>query len=115
MDNIELQKKVEEIISIENFFDMIEAVVNFEGEYKKTSFYKKTKMSLADVIKNYKILNIISLESLTTNIQKLINNINLDNVMSVINQLGDVFENENSEIREEVKNLEESFGSILKK
>ena len=114
MNNIELQKKVEEITSIENFFDMIEAVVNFEGEYKKTSFYKKTKMSLADVIKNYKILNTISLESLTTNIQKLINNINLDNVMSVINQLGDVFENENSEIRE-VKNLEESFGSILKK
>ena len=87
MNNIELQKKVEEITSIENFFDMIEAVVNFEGEYKKTSFYKKTKMSLADVIKNYKILNTISLESLTTNIQKLINNIN----------------------------LEESFGSILKK
>ena len=115
MDNIELQNKIQEITSIENFFDMIEAVVEFESEYKKTTFYKKTKMSLIDVIKGYKTLHIISLDGLIDNIQKVIDNLNVEKVFTVLNQLGDVFSAENNEIREQVKNLQESFGSLLEK
>ena len=43
MNNQELELKVKEILSIENFFDMMEAVFAFEKEYKATEFYKKTK------------------------------------------------------------------------
>lgn len=115
MDNIELQKKIEEIISIENFFDMIEAIVDFEGEYKKTAFYKKTRMSLIDVVKGYKILNTISLDGLMSNIQKMIDGLDVDKFLAVLNQLGDVFAEENNNIREQTKNLQESFGSLIEK
>lgn len=55
MNNQELELKVKEILSIENFFDMMEAVFAFEKEYKATEFYKKTKMSLVEVMKESKI------------------------------------------------------------
>ena len=44
MNNNELELKIKEILSIENFFDMMEAVFDFEKEYKGSEFYKKTKM-----------------------------------------------------------------------
>lgn len=115
MNNIELQNKIEEIVSIENFFDMIEAVVDFEGEYKKTSFYKKTKMSLTDVVKDYKILHSISLDGLMNNVQKMIDGLDVNKFLIVLNQLGDIFAEENNNIREQAKNLQESFSSLIEK
>ena len=49
MNNQELELKVKEILEIENFFDMIEAAVALKKEYKRTKFYKKTKMPLIEV------------------------------------------------------------------
>ena len=36
MNNQELELKVKEILEIENFFDLIEAVCAFEKEYKQS-------------------------------------------------------------------------------
>ena len=47
MNNQELELKVKEILAIENFFDMMEAAIAFEKEYKGTNFFKKTKEQLA--------------------------------------------------------------------
>ena len=55
MNNQELELRIKEILSLENFFDMIEAAVDFEKEYKQSGFYKKTKMPLLEVIKNSKM------------------------------------------------------------
>ena len=46
MNNQELELKVKELLAIENFFDMIIAVKDFEKEYKNSDFFKSTKMSL---------------------------------------------------------------------
>ena len=38
MNNQELEQKIKEILSINNFFDMIESAVSFEKEHKNTDF-----------------------------------------------------------------------------
>ena len=110
MNNQELELKVKEILEIENFFDMIEAVCAFEKEYKTTSFFKKTKMPLVDVIKNSKAWYTLQLKDIKDKIQSLIDNIDMANIQSVITQLGDVYAAEN----EETLNIIKEFKKIVK-
>ena len=110
MNNQELELKVKEILSIENFFDMIEAVFAFEKEYKTTEFYKKTKMSLIEVIKESKLWYALQLKDIGNKIQSLINNLDLSNLNNVLEQLGDVYGQEN----EETLNIIKEFKEIVK-
>ena len=110
MNNQELELKVKEILSIENFFDMMEAVFAFEKEYKGTEFYKKTKMSLVEVIKESKIWYALQLKDIGNKIQSLINDLDLSNLNKVLEQLGDVYGQEN----EETLNIIKEFKEIVK-
>ena len=84
MNNQELELKVKEILSIENFFDMMEAVFVFEKEYKTTEFYKKTKMSLVEVMKESKMWYALQFKDIGNKIQSLINNLDLSNLNNVL-------------------------------
>ena len=110
MNNQELELKVKEILAIENFFDMIEATIAFEKEYKTTSFYKKTKMSLMDVIKTSKAWYLIQLKDLGNTIQSLIDGLNMENISNIIGQFGDMYGQEN----EEILNIVKEFQTIVK-
>ena len=110
MNNQELELKIKEILSIENFFDMMEAVFAFEKEYKATEFYKKTKMSLVEVIKESKIWYALQLKDIGNKIQSFINNLDLSNLNNVLEQLGDVYGQEN----EETLNIIKEFKEIVK-
>ena len=110
MNNQELELKIKEILSIENFFDMMEAVFAFEKEYKTTEFYKKTKMSLIEVMKESKIWYALQLKDIGNKIQSLINDLDLSNLNNVLEQLGDVYGQEN----EETLNIIKEFKEIVK-
>ena len=110
MNNQELELKVKEILSIENFFDMMEAVFVFEKEYKTTEFYKKTKMSLVEVMKESKMWYALQFKDIGNKIQSLINNLDLSNLNNVLEQLGDVYGQEN----EETLNIIKEFKEIVK-
>ena len=110
MNNQELELKVKEILSIENFFDMMEAVFAFEKEYKTTEFYKKTKMSLIEVMKKSKIWYALQFKDIESKIQSFINDLDLSNLNSVLEQLGDVYGQEN----EETLNIIKEFKEIVK-
>ena len=110
MNNQELESKVKEILSIENFFDMMEEVFAFEKEYKATEFYKKTKMSLAEVMKESKIWYALQFKDIGSKIQSLINDLDLSNLNNVLEQLGDVYGQEN----EETLNIIKEFKEIVK-
>jgi hypothetical protein len=108
MNNQELELRVKEILSLDNFFDMIEAAINFEKEYKQSSFYKHTKMSLLEVIKNSKMWYLVNFDELLQTIQEKINQLDLSKFMEVIDQAGGLFAGENQEILnmiQEVKNI----------
>ena len=110
MNNQELELKVKEILSIENFFDMMEAVFAFEKEYKTTEFYKKTKMSLVEVIKESKIWYALQFKDIESKIQSFINGLDLSNLNNILEQLGDVYGQEN----EETLNIIKEFKEIVK-
>ena len=110
MNNQELKSKVKEILSIENFFDMMEAVFAFEKEYKTTEFYKKTKMALIEVMKESKLWYALQFKDIGNKIQSLINNLDLSNLNNVLEQLGDVYGQEN----EETLNIIKEFKEIVK-
>ena len=110
MNNQELESKVKEILSIENFFDMMEAVFAFEKEYKTTEFYKKTKMSLIEVMKESKIWYALQLKDIGSKIQSFINDLDLSNLNNVLEELGDVYGQEN----EETLNIIKEFKEIVK-
>ena len=110
MNNQELELKIKEILSIENFFDMMESVFAFEKEYKATEFYKKTKMSLIEVMKESKIWYALQLKDIGNKIQSLINDLDLSNINNILEQLGDVYSQEN----QETLDILNSFKDIVK-
>ena len=110
MNNQELELKVKEILSIENFFDMMEAVFAFEKEYKTTEFYKKTKMSLIEIMKESKIWYALQFKDIESKIQSFINDLDLSNFNKILEQLGDVYGQEN----EETLNIIKEFKEIVK-
>ena len=98
MNNQELTTKLQEILSNENYFDMIEAALAFEKEYKQSEFYKKTKMSLMDALKGQKVWQTINMKHVFGKIQEEINKLELSNLMNVITEAGNMFDQQNEEI-----------------
>lgn len=110
MNNQELELRVKEILENKNFFDMVEATLAFEKEYKGTEFYKKTKMPLMEVIKNAKMWYLSQMENIGDKIQNLISGLDFSNINDILNQLGDVYTKEN----EETLNIFKEFKEIVK-
>ena len=110
MNNQELELKVKELLEIENFFDMIIAVKDFEKEYKGSDFFKATKMPLVDVIKNAKIWYLTTMSSIGDKIQGIINNLDFNKVNELLDQFGSVFAKENSE----TLNILQDFKDLVK-
>ena len=103
MNNVELEKKILEIIDMDNFFDMVLAAKEFEKEYKNSDFFKQTKMPLKDVIKESKIFYALQLRDAEKKVQALLDNLSLDNVNQILDKIGATFGAENEEIRESLE------------
>lgn len=112
MTNEELSLKFESIIIQNNFFDQIQALAEFEKEYKTSDFYKATKMSLKDVYKNYASYRLlrygveIDLGKAIDDIQNLINNLNLDNLEGLLGKVENIFSNENEQIQKDFESIQ---------
>ena len=110
MNNQELELKIKEILENKNFFDMVEAAIAFEKEYKGTDFYKKTRISLIEVIKAAKMWYLTQIENIGDKVQDFINKLDFNNINDILNQLGDVYAKEN----EETLNIFKEFKEIVK-
>ncbi len=106
MNNIELNLKVKEILAHDNFFDMVMAVQAFEPEYKTSEFYKATKLPLMKIMPQIKMFYFANWKEITAEAQKGLNNLNFDNVQTVLGQFGDMMDKENAAILDERDFLE---------
>lgn len=111
MNNQELELRVKELLEIENFFDMIIAVKDFEKEYKGSDFYKNTKMPLMEVIKNSKMWYLVNLSNIGEKIQNIIDGLDFNKINELLEQFGSVFAKENSETLETLQ----VFKDLVKK
>ena len=105
MNNIELENKIKELIAIENYFDFVIAVQKFEKEYKNSDFFKTTKRPLEVVIKEARIHYGLQLNELGKQIQKILDNLSLDNVNDLLDKMGGIFGQENADIKELIKDF----------
>lgn len=109
MNNQELELKVKEILKNENMFDLIENAVAFDKEYKQSSFYKNTKLPLMEVIKYGKAFYSFNVKELINNlknsIQSMVDELDFTRVNELIGQFGNMFADENDEIRSQLQEL----------
>ena len=106
MNNQELELKLKEILEKDNIFDVVEATVEFDKEYRKTNFFKKTKMPLMEMVKNGKLWYALNLNSLGVKLQKLIDNLDFENINGILNDLGSTYEKENRETLDIIKEFQ---------
>lgn len=110
MNNQELELRIKEILHESNFFDMILKVKEFEKEYKNSEFYRATKFPLMEVIKNAKVWYLVQLDDITNKLQNIINQLDLTKISEVIEQLGEMYGQENAEIMEIANSFKEIIG-----
>lgn len=107
MNNIELEQKIKELIMIENYFDLIEQVKEFEKEYKNSDFYKNTKMPLDKAIREARIHYALNFVEMGKQLQKVINNLDMSHLNELLDQIGETFGQENKEINEQLEVLKD--------
>lgn len=89
MTNQEIIEKINTLMSEnENFCDLLLALKNFNKEYKKSDFYKKTRISLNRLVRQYRAYSFTNLDEIFDRIQEKINNLDLSNVQNIVDTLG---------------------------
>lgn len=114
MDNKKLETKVKEILANKNMFDMIIAAKQFDKEYRTSDFYKATKMSLAEVIKNAQLFYTLAGDSILATLQNIINQLDLTKFNELMDQIGTTFGQENADTMAMLDELKD-FKDIVKK
>lgn len=114
MTNQELETKIKEIIAIDNYFDMTEAICQFEKEYKQSDFYRATRQSLSDAVKNARVHYALQLEGIFKIIQKRINELDLTKINELINTFGDQLLSANEENQELLTDLKDTINNTIK-
>ena len=120
MNNIELEAQFKVISQLNNSLDAIVELKKLNKEYKKSDFYKITKMSIYDAYKaslNFKLSKIImrihsfsNVEDLSLFINELINNIDEDTLNIFLEKLSNVLSM--SEIEKYSKQLGDSIEKL---
>ena len=89
MTNQEIIEKINTLMSEnENFCDLLLALKNFSKEYKKSDFYKKTRISLNRLVRQYRAYSFTNLDEIFDRVQEKINNLDLSNVQNIVDTLG---------------------------
>ncbi|MCI6609189.1 MAG: hypothetical protein MSH08_00215 [Ezakiella sp.] len=89
MTNQEIIEKINTLMSEnENFCDLLLALKNFNKEYKKSDFYKKTRISLNRLVRQYRAYSFTNLDEIFDRVQEKINNLDLSNIQNIVDTLG---------------------------
>lgn len=89
MTNQEIIEKINTLMSEnENFCDLLLALKNFNKEYKKSNFYKKTRIPLNRLVRQYRVYSFTNLDEIFDRVQEKINNLDLSNVQNIVDTLG---------------------------
>ena len=109
MNNEELKTRFSELLGKDNCLDMIEGIFDFEKEYKTSEFYKHTKMPIFDTIKYFKIWNLLNLKDVQKTLQDFIDGLDFKKLINLMEQLGSVFAQENSDIMSEIQSFRDTY------
>lgn len=75
MDNKKLLEEIERIDKIEDFLEKVIQLKRLEKAYKRTGFYKETRVPLAILFKEYKINKVFNFDFLVGKMQRALNSL----------------------------------------
>lgn len=107
MTNQEIQNKIEELINMDNICDFILEAQKFEKDYKQSEFYKQTKMKFTDLITTYKTIHIINYQEMYNKVQSMINNFDLEQLETVLDNFNTVASGISEEMKGELSNIKD--------
>lgn len=113
IDNEYLNNRMAEIVSQNNFFDVILQLKEFEKEYKTSDFYKTTKINLMDLIKDARLFYLTNVQYLVQKINEVFENINSEKLLQILDETGDILEANNQATLEQIKEFKEAGGEEL--
>lgn len=111
MTNKEILNYFSKVDEKDNFLDKIEMLYTIQDDYKKSDFYKKIKLPIIDLYEKYSMDRNLNLQGLFASVQKEINKLDLSHLMDLINQVGDVFGEENKQVLSNFNVLKEIMGN----
>lgn len=80
-------------------------IADFDAEYRKTNFYKKTGVSLKELYRDYKERELLTLNRFLQNLKNAINEIDAEHLRQVLEEMN---EKMYGEIQDSMKKFEES-------
>lgn len=112
LTNEYLNTRLHEILTqSSNFFDVILQLKEFEKEYKQSDFFKITKMPLMEIAREAKIFYLTNTSILIDKLNSIINGLDVEKLLNVIEESGDILEKNNNATLEQIKEFKE-FGGI---
>lgn len=106
MTNQEIIDRIDSILADNsNYCDQILAIKAFNKEYKKSDFYKQTRMPLEKLIASYKVHRLVNLDILVDLIQNKINDFDLSSITSLLDRA-------TSLMRQDVEDLNSSWEEL---
>ena len=84
MTNEEIIIKIEEIAGIANFCDKVEAIQAFEPEYRKSSFFKNTKMPIFTLVKEYSLNKVTNFQTIGRGLQDILDNLDVSKIIEIL-------------------------------
>lgn len=112
MTNEEIIIKIEEIAEIANFCDKIEAVKAFESEYRKSAFYKNTKMPLFSLVKEYSLNKIMNFKAIGKGLQCIIDNLDVSKIVEILEKFTNMGKEDFDMLMKETQ--ESGFKEVIK-
>lgn len=106
MDNIQLQMILEDAYK-RTFLDKIEFLIEQDKDYKKSDFFKKTKIPLLELYKSFDAYKSKGLD-LAKEFNDFIEGINVDNVIELLKEFIEALE-QDKKISEVINDIIENF------
>ena len=111
MTNEEIIIKIEEIAGIANFCDKVEAVQAFEPEYRKSSFFKKTKMPIFTLVKEYSLNKVTNFKAIGAGLQEILDNLDVSKIIEILEKFTNMGKADFDEMIKMTQ--EQGFGEVI--
>ena len=108
MTELEINELVEKIVGLD-VCNAISLIQEKQTDYQKSEFYKKTKVKLIDLIKFYKILNPINMDSIGDLLQREIDKLDLTNLTNIFDSFIGESQGAINNFQNEVKEFKETI------
>ena len=113
-DNEYLNTKLQEIVTKNtNFFDMMQQLIEFEKDYKNSDFYKRTKLSLNEILQPARMFYFTNTKVWSDKLNVVLNSIDSEQIVALLDKAGDILEENNNATLEQIKEFKELGGAEI--